>query len=100
VGQRNDAGSGLGRSREISVGQTKRLMAQNLHRVRELIGADLVRQVDKITRDMGEQTPTITGATLPGDGRRLRGIPVVSKGVQGAMFGTRPDREIDKLDAA
>ena len=75
-------------------------MAQNLFRVRQLLGADLVRQVDKITKDMGEQAATITGATLPGDSRRLRGIPVVGKGVTGAIFGSRPDREIDKLDAA
>jgi hypothetical protein len=75
-------------------------MAQNLYRVRELVGADLVRQVDKITRDFGQQAETIANATLPGDARRLRGIPVVGEGVSGAMFGTRPDREIEKRDIA
>jgi hypothetical protein len=75
-------------------------VAQNLHRVRQLVGADLVRQVDKITKDFDQQTATVVNATLPGDARRLRGIPVVGEGVAGAMFGSRPDREIDKLDAA
>jgi hypothetical protein len=35
----------------------------------------------------------------PGDWVQLRGLPCVAEGVQGAMFGTRPDREvIRKLD--
>jgi hypothetical protein len=80
-------------------------MAQNLHRVRELLGADLVRQVDKITRGFDEQTNAVAKRNLAprsgeGDPQRLRGLPVVAEGVQGAMFGTRPDREIEKLDAA
>jgi hypothetical protein len=80
-------------------------MPQNIHRVRELIGADLVRQVDKITRGFDEQTNTVVGKRVAprsgeGDPRRLRGFPVVADGVQGAMFGSRPDREIEKLDAA
>ena len=76
------------------------MMAQNLHRVRELLGADLDRQVQRITREMNQQVESVANATLPGDSRRLRGLPLVAKGVQGAMFGSRPDREIDKLDAA
>jgi hypothetical protein len=43
------------------------------------------------------QLTTFPG-TAGGDWRRLRGLPVVSEGVQGAMFGTRPDREVLKLD--
>jgi hypothetical protein len=81
------------------------IVAQNLHRVRQLIGNDLVRQVDKITRGFDEQTNSLVAGKLAprsgeGDQRRLRGVPVVAEGVQGAMFGTRPDREIEKLDAA
>jgi hypothetical protein len=35
----------------------------------------------------------------PGDWRQLRGLPVVAEGVQGAMFGSRPDSEtIRRLD--
>lgn len=80
-------------------------MGQNLHRVRALVGDDLVRQVDKITRGFDQQTDKVAGKHVAprsgeGDPQRLRGLPVVAEGVQGAMFGTRPDREIEKLDAA
>lgn len=33
---------------------------------------------------------TVARATLPGDNRRLRGIPVVARGVSGASPGTDP----------
>ena len=82
-------------------------MAQSLFRVRQLLGEDLVRQVDKITRGFDEQTKTVVGKrpnlaprSGEGDPARLRGVPIVGEGIQGAMFGSRPDREIDKMDAA
>lgn len=31
-------------------------------------------------------------STLPGDSRKLRGIPVIGPGVSGHVPGTRPDR--------
>jgi hypothetical protein len=34
--------------------------------------------------------PTPTNATLPGDTRRLRGIPVIARGVTGTSPGTNP----------
>jgi hypothetical protein len=34
------------------------------------------------------------GATAPGDGRRLRGIPAVSRGTGGAIAGTDPLRAL------
>ena len=33
---------------------------------------------------------TVARATLPGDNRRLRGIPVVARGVAGVSPGTHP----------
>jgi hypothetical protein len=35
-------------------------------------------------------TPTVQRATLPGDTRRLRGIPAIGYGVDGAIPGTNP----------
>lgn len=35
-------------------------------------------------------SPTAPTATLPGDERRLRGIPAIGRGVAGAINGTRP----------
>jgi hypothetical protein len=34
----------------------------------------------------------VSRSTLPGDRRKLRGIPVVGPGVAGHVPGTRPDR--------
>ena len=76
------------------------MAARNLHHVRHLVGTDLVNQVDKITRDFDQQTETVCSATLPGDARRLRGIPAIGRGVSGAIFGTRPEREAERLDVA
>jgi hypothetical protein len=47
----------------------------------------------------GEAVQVVRPSRAPGDWRQLRGLPVVAEGVQGAMFGTRPDYEtIRKLD--
>lgn len=41
----------------------------------------------------GPAPPRITpGVTLPGDSRRLRGIPAIGRGVQGCIPGTNPAR--------
>jgi len=47
---------------------------------------------DKITRLTAETTPITThpGASLPGDTRKLRGIPAIGPNVTGAIPGTRP----------
>lgn len=37
-----------------------------------------------------EVPPTVARATLPGDTRRLRGIPCIARGVRGASPGTNP----------
>jgi hypothetical protein len=47
----------------------------------------------------GEAVQVVRPGRAPGDWRQLRGLPVVAGGVQGAMFGSRPDHEaIRKLD--
>ena len=50
------------------------------------------RKVARIVLESGpsEQPATIARATLPGDNRRLRGIPCVARGVAGVSPGTDP----------
>ena len=51
------------------------------------------QQIAKILLESGEELPvakTFFGATLPGDARRLRGIPCVARSVAGAIPGTNP----------
>lgn len=40
--------------------------------------------------DIAEVPKTVARATLPGDNRRLRGIPCVARGVSGVSPGTHP----------
>lgn len=51
--------------------------------------ARIVRQADATSIDLADDKPA--GGTLPGDTRRLRGIPAIGYGVSGAIPGTRPD---------
>lgn len=47
--------------------------------------------VDQAVRQAADTTPTtVQRATLPGDNRRLRGIPAVARGVAGVSPGTDP----------
>lgn len=50
------------------------------------------RKIARVVLEAGpSETPATTvRATLPGDMRRLRGIPVVGRGVGGASPGTNP----------
>ena len=57
--------------------------------------ADSQRRVDRAVRESvgaDSNTPTVCGATLPGDKRRLRGIPVAG-GACGTSPGTDPLHE-------
>lgn len=40
--------------------------------------------------NVADTTKTVARATLPGDTRRLRGIPCVARGVAGVSPGTHP----------
>ena len=46
--------------------------------------------VERIVREAVPETSTVARATLPGDTRRLRGIPVCAFGVAGVSPGTDP----------
>ena len=49
------------------------------------------RKIGRIVLDArDEEAKTVARATLPGDNRRLRGIPCVARGVQGVSPGTQP----------
>ena len=49
------------------------------------------RKIGRIVLEArGEEAKTVARATLPGDNRRLRGIPVVARGVAGVSPGTDP----------
>ena len=64
-------------------------MSQPLPRFTDTRAAD-ERKLGRILRETGEPLPTTaTNATLPGDTRRLRGIPVAG-GACGTSPGTDP----------
>jgi hypothetical protein len=50
------------------------------------------RRIARIVLEAGvaEAPATVSRATLAGDPRRLRGIPMLGRGVGGAQVGTRP----------
>jgi hypothetical protein len=48
------------------------LAARNLHHVRQLLGADLIGQVEQITTDLNQRTEQLTAWV---DVELLRGIP-------------------------
>ena len=50
------------------------------------------RKVARIILESGSapESATVARATLPGDNRRLRGIPAVARGVAGVSPGTDP----------
>jgi hypothetical protein len=51
--------------------------------------------VDRAVRESIDVSPqTVARATLPGDTRRLRGVPVCTFGVQGTQPGTDPLGEL------
>jgi hypothetical protein len=57
------------------------------------------QRVRRAVQESVEPVQVVKPGRAPGDWRQLRGLPVVAAGVQGAMFGTRPDYEtIRKLD--
>jgi len=49
------------------------------------------RKIGRIVLESVDVVPTtVQRATLPGDNRRLRGIPVCARGVAGVSPGTHP----------
>ena len=61
---------------------------------RQLEALDL-EKVMRLVQEAVDETPESTaGSTAGGDGRRLRGIPSVGRGVSGAIGGTDPLRAL------
>lgn len=58
----------------------------------ELQRLEDLRKIGRILQETGDPGPaaTVKRATLPGDTRRLRGIPVVGPSVGGTSPGTNP----------
>jgi hypothetical protein len=48
------------------------------------------RMLREFSREAGVDVAAVRGATAGGDERKLRGIPAIGRGVQGAIPGTRP----------
>jgi hypothetical protein len=44
-----------------------------------------------------EQSRMLPG-TAAGDWRKLRGLPVIARGISGEVMGSRPDRAVLRLD--
>jgi hypothetical protein len=57
-----------------------------------LLALEDAEKIGRILRETGDPGPTntVARATLPGDNRRLRGIPVVGFSVTGTSPGTDP----------
>jgi hypothetical protein len=54
---------------------------------------------DRVSKAVGVSETAQAGPGAAGGGwRHLRGLPVLTYGVGGAMLGTRPEREVLKLD--
>jgi len=66
-----------------------RFFARQQQAVRQRELADIVAKAAANTQDQRPNVATVAQATLPGDQRRLRGIPVVG-GVSGTSPGTDP----------
>ena len=72
------------------------LVPQPLPRAhRRQLQAEDAAKLELILREVtDEPASSAAGATAAGDERRLRGIPAVSKGTSGAMFGSDPVRAL------
>jgi hypothetical protein len=79
-------------------------MPRDRQKVRDMIGTDLVDQVDKITSEFTAETAqTAAGVTLPGDSRRLRGLPAIGRSVGGVVtdsYVPGSDEHLDDMDDA
>jgi hypothetical protein len=69
----------------------------NVHILPRFRRAQLEREeqmkVDRAVNESVGNPSTVIRATLPGDIRRLRGIPAIGRGVDGAIPGTRPGQQ-------
>lgn len=61
--------------------------------------AESERKIARIILEAGlnEVPPTVARVTLPGDTRRLRGIPAIGRGVAGVSPGTHPTDVVRRM---
>lgn len=72
----------------------------SIHESRRLEAVRLQQQQARILREAALEAdlPATTSATLPGDTRKLRGIPAIGRGVSGCIPDTQPEQAtIEKL---
>ena len=75
------------------------MAARSLQQVRELLGEDLADQVEQISRELSIETEEACERLLLFlDNRKLRGIPAIGPGVDGAISGSNPTDWIDMLE--
>lgn len=60
---------------------------------------EMLRKVAAIVLEVGAEAPRANSTALPGDQRRLRGIPVLGGrgSLGGAIAGTRPGDGLDRM---
>jgi hypothetical protein len=62
---------------------------------RRRLQAEDAAKLERILAEVVDEEPSsAAGATAPGDERRLRAIPAVSRGTSGAVFGSDPLRAL------
>jgi hypothetical protein len=59
------------------------------------LDAENARTLARIALEVAAERPeAVAGATAAGDERKLRGIPALGRGVQGAIPGSEPGRNL------
>lgn len=74
-------------------------MSRPLPRYRDDTDPNKLDRILADTIDVTTTTTTVTRATLPGDNRRLRGIPVIG-GISGTSPGTDPHQALEAKERA
>ena len=57
---------------------------------RRRMAAQQAKQLASLAREAGEPLPSMPRATAAGDASKLRGVPILGRGVDGAIRGSRP----------
>lgn len=73
------------------------MLLPRFHRFTEKLEDE--RKIARVILESGplEVPSTVAKATLPGDSRRLRGIPAIGRGVAGVCPGTNPTDAVRRM---
>jgi hypothetical protein len=52
----------------------------------------------RVQKAVGESERSMLPGTAGGYWRKLRGLPVIARGISGEVMGSRPDRAVLRLD--